>query len=107
MKQTVEWLENGEDHSFYLIGDNDRRNYYPAIIGLAKDKSHIVYSRERLISCFMKANSWSWEEAEEWIEFNVERALPYYGAGAPVILNNNFISSRNKNYTPLKIILDI
>ncbi len=55
----------------------------------------------------MKANKWSWEEAEEWIEFNVERALPYYGAGAPVILNNNFISSRNKNYTPLKIILDI
>ncbi len=47
MKQTVEWLENGEDHSFYLIGDNDRRDYYPAIIGLAKDNSHIVYSRER------------------------------------------------------------
>ena len=55
----------------------------------------------------MKANDWSWEEAEEWIEYNVERALPYYGAEAPVILNNNFVSSRNKKYTPLKIILDI
>lgn len=107
MKQTVEWLEEGEDHSFYLIGDNDRKEYYPAIIGLAKDNSHIAYSRERLVSCFMKANNWSWEEAEEWIEYNVERSLPYYGSTAPVILDNNFISSRNKNYTPLKIILDI
>lgn len=107
MKQTVEWLENEEDHSFYLIGDTDRRNYYPAIIGMAKDYSHVAYSRERLIACFMKANDWSWEEAEEWIECNVERALPYYGAEAPVILNNNFVSSRNKKYIPLKIILDI
>ena len=106
MEKTVEWLEASEDHSFYLIGNRDRKEYYPAIIGLAKDSSHIAYSRERLISCFMKANDWSWEEAEEWIEYNVERALPYYGAEAPVILNNNFISSRNKNYTPLKIILD-
>ena len=107
MKQTVEWLEKGKDHSFYLIGGNDRRNYYPAIIGIAKDNSHIVYSRERLVSCFMKANKRTWEEAKEWIEHNVEHTLSYYGSTTPVILNNNFISSRNKNYTPLKIILDI
>lgn len=104
MKKTIEWLENGEDHSFYLLGDNDRREYYPAIIGLAKDNSHIAYSRERLVSCFMEVNSWSWEEAEEWIEYNVERALPYYGSTAPVILDNNFISRRNKTYIPIKII---
>lgn len=103
MTKDIKWLEEGEDHSFYLIGDSDRRAYYPAIIGLAKDNSHVAYSRERLIACFMKDNEWTWEEAEEWIEYNVERALPYYGTRAPVILNNNFISSRNKNYTPLKI----
>lgn len=107
MEKTVEWLEASEDHSFYLIGNEDRRKYYPAIIGLAKDYSHVAYSRERLISCFMTANCWSWEEAKEWIECNVERALPYYGAEAPVILNNNFVSSRNKKYIPLKIKLDI
>lgn len=76
MKQTVEWLENGKDHSFYLIGDTDRRNYYPAIIGMARDKSHVVYPREKLIDCFMKADNCSYEEAEEWIDFNVERSLP-------------------------------
>ena len=37
MEKTIEWLEASEDHSFYLIGDKDRKKYYPAIIGLAKD----------------------------------------------------------------------
>lgn len=46
------------------------------------------------------------DSREEWIEYNVERSLPYYGSTAPVILDSNFINSRNKNYTPLKIILD-
>ena len=107
MKQTVEWLENGKDHSFYLIGDTDRRNYYPAIIGIARDNSHVVYSREKLIDCFMKANDWSYEEAEEWIEYNIERALPYWGEGAPKIRNALAIYPQNKKYTSLKIILDI
>ena len=51
---TKEWLENGEDHSFYLIGDSDRSAYYPAIIGIARDMSHVVYSFEKLVECFMK-----------------------------------------------------
>ena len=54
MIKTADWLENGEDHSFYLIGDSDRRNFYPAIIGLAKDNSHVAYSRERLEQCYME-----------------------------------------------------
>ena len=92
-----------ETFDFYLLGDSDREKYYPAIIGLAKDKSHIAYSREKLIECYMKVNNWTWEEAEEWIEYNVERALPYYLSKAPAILDNNFISSRNKRYDPIKI----
>ena len=96
-----------ETFDFYLIGDSDREKYYPAIIGLAKDKNHIAYSRERLVECYMKANNWTYDEAEEWIEYNVERSLPYYNSEgkAPVILNNNFISSRNKKYDPIKISL--
>ena len=52
MIKTADWLEKGEDHSFYLIGDRDRRDYFPAIIGLAKDNSHVAYSINKLISCF-------------------------------------------------------
>lgn len=103
-KLTKDWLENGDDHSFYLIGDKDREAFYPAIIGLAKDMSHVAYSYERLTRCFMDLEGWDYDEAMEWIDYNVERSLAYYGAGAPVILPNNFISSRNKKYEPIKII---
>lgn len=92
-----------ETFDFYLIGDSDREKYYPAIIGLAKDKSHIAYSRERLIECYMEANNWTYDEAIEWVEYNVERTLPYYGKKAPVILDSNFVSSRNKTYDSIKI----
>lgn len=100
---TEDWLENGSDHSFYLIGNTDCRTFYPALIGVAKDLSHVAYSYERLVACFRKQNNWTYEEAEEWVSYNVERALPYYGDKAPVILPNNFISSRNKKYDPIKI----
>ena len=102
-KVTKDYLENASDHSFYLIGNRDRKDYYPAIIGLARDKSHVVYSFEKLVSCFMKWDGLSYEEAVEWIEYNIEQALPYYGELAPKILPNNFISSRNKIYEPIKI----
>lgn len=98
-------IEELETFDFYLIGDSDREKYYPSIIGLAKDKSHIAYSREKLEKCFMKANNWTLEEAIERVKYNVERALPYYGDKAPVILDNNFVSSRNKTYDPIKISL--
>lgn len=100
---TKDWLENGEDHSFYLIGDNDRQKYYPAIIGVAKDLSHVAYSRDRLIDCFMKSEGWSYEESEEWIEYNVERALPYYGERAPKILNAIAVYPSNEKYEPIKV----
>jgi len=100
---TKEWLEEGEDHAFYLIGDSDRRSYYPAIIGLARDKSHVIYSYDKLVECFMKANNWSWEEAMERVDFNVERTLPYYGERAPKILMNKFVHEDNKTYEPIKV----
>ena len=83
---------------------SERQNYYPAIIGIAKDNSHVAYSRERLIACFMVVNDWQYYEAEEWIDFNVERALPYYGAKAPVILDVDYIGSRNKKYKSIIVV---
>ena len=107
MTKDTKWLETGKDHSFYLIGDSDRREYYPAIIGLAKDNSHVAYSRDKLIECFMQADNISYEVAEEWIEYNVERSLPYYGEHSPVILDVCRIKANNKKYIPLKISVDI
>ena len=107
MIKDIKWLETGKDHSFYLIGDSDRREYYSAIIGLAKDNSHIAYSRDKLIECFMQADNISYEEAEEWVEYNVERSLPYYGEHSSVILDVRRIKANNKKYIPLKISVDI
>ena len=101
---TKDWLENGDDHSFYLIGDTDKSAYYPAIIGLARDMSHVVYSFEKLVECFMKVNNWDWDTAEEWVIYDVERAIPYYGSGAPIILINKFIHKDNKFYEPIKVV---
>lgn len=101
-KVTKGWLENGEDHSFYLIGDKDRSDFYPAIIGIARDLSHVVYSFEKLVECFMKQNDW--ETASEWVIYDVERAIPYYGSGAPIILMNKFIHKDNKAYEPIKVV---
>lgn len=100
---TKKWLEEGDDHSFYLIGDTNREAYYPAIIGLARDKSHVVYSYDKLVKCFMKVNNWSWDEAVKRVDYNVERALPYYGERAPKILMNKFIHEDNKAYELIKV----
>ena len=102
---TKDWLENGEDHAFYTIGtEEERANYYPAIIGIARDNTHVVYSFERLVECFMKVNNWDWDTAEEWVIYDVERAIPYYGVHAPVILMNKFIHKDNKYYEPIKVV---
>ena len=98
-------IEELETFDFYLLGDSDREKYYPAIIGLAKDKSHIAYSREKLIECYMKVNNWTYDEAEEWIEYNVERALPYYNSEgkAPVIFDSEEVKLDVRIYIPIKI----
>lgn len=103
LEYTTEQLESFE---FYLIGNEDREAYYPAIIGIAKDRGHIAYSFEKLVDCFAKQNNWTHDEAMEWVEYNVERALPYYGKTAPVILNTTTITAKNKKYEPCKIVLD-
>lgn len=103
LEYTTEQLESFE---FYLIGDDDREQYYPAIIGIAKDRGHIAYSFDKLVECFVRSNNWTQEEAIEWVEYNVERALPYYGATAPVILDCELITAENKEYDPCKIVLD-
>lgn len=52
----------------------------------------------------MEANNWKDYEAEEWIEFNVEPAFPYYGDKAPILSEAYKIMSRNKKYDSVRII---
>ena len=37
--------------------------------------------------CPMDSDGMTYEEAVEWIDYNVVRALAYYGEKAPIIIN--------------------
>lgn len=104
MTKTKQWLEEGDDHGFYLIENENREKYYCAIIGIAKDYSHVVYSYDKLVEAYAVENNWTWEEAMEWVDYNTLRSLPYYGEKAPEVVYTSRINENNKNYIPLKII---
>lgn len=71
-----------------LIGtDGERMNYYPAIVGIDRNVGRVAYDRRRLVECFSESAGMTPEEAEEWVSYNVERSIPYWGEHAPVILD--------------------
>lgn len=97
---TVEELESLD---CYLIGDViERKAYYPAIIGISKDKNRIFYNYDLLISCFMFTYDYSYEEAVDCIDYNVIRALPYYKE-SPVTVNTFRINKNNKHFDSIQI----
>ncbi len=57
-----------------------------AIIGASTD-GRVVYDRTKLVEHFMNHDDMMLEEAEEWVSYNIERALPYFGVNAPIIVN--------------------
>jgi hypothetical protein len=60
-------------------------SYDDALIGVTED-GRAVYDYEKMISWLMKTEGWPPEEAEEWVNYNTIRALPYMGPEAPIIL---------------------
>tara|TARA_R100000808_G_C2111763_1_gene125627 strand:+ start:143 stop:406 length:264 start_codon:yes stop_codon:yes gene_type:complete len=44
-----------------------------------------VYDRDKLIESFMSKEKWDFEDAQEWVEFNIEGA--WMGKETPMILN--------------------
>jgi hypothetical protein len=45
-----------------------------------------------LIEAFMKIGPMTYEDATEWVDFNVLRALPYFGSNAPIVV---YLSERD------------
>ena len=64
----------------YLTGFNR------AIIGLTPDH-RVAYSRGKMIDQLMEDDDFTEEEAEEWIDYNTIRSLPYMGENAPIIVD--------------------
>lgn len=73
--------ENGYEDTMLF----DNFDYGSAFIGLTHD-GRAVYDFDLMVEWLKNNEGWSEIEAVEWIETNTERALPYAGEKAPVIL---------------------
>ena len=74
-------LDYGYEDVQTFAGDE----YDDALIGITTD-NRAVYEFEKMVDCLMNKYGWSDIDAIEWIEYNTIRALPYFGAKAPIIM---------------------
>lgn len=60
-------------------------SYDDALIGISDD-NRAIYDYDKMVSWLVSEENLSEEEAEDWINYNTIRALPYFGANAPIIM---------------------
>lgn len=75
--------DNGYEPDSIVLLKNE--SYDSALVGVSDD-NRAVYSFDKMIDWYSEKNDCSVDEAIEWIEFNTLRAIPYAGAGAPIVL---------------------
>lgn len=98
IEEIKEILKRESMQEAVLIGSKENReNYYPAIIKCDEEKGVVTYDYELLAECFANefldrskgATATAYEQAMtdayEWIDYNVIRALPYWGEHAPIV----------------------
>lgn len=67
---------------FIVFEDPD---YDAAIIGVSHD-DRVVYDYGKMLACLMEEDHMTMEEAAEFIDYNTIGAIPYAGAGAPIVM---------------------
>lgn len=60
-------------------------SFNEAIIGVTEDR-RLVYSYEKMIVELLEKEAMSPEEAQEFIDYNTVRAIPYMGEHRPIIV---------------------
>lgn len=60
-------------------------SYDDALIGVSDD-NRAIYDYNKMVEWLVKKESFSEEEAIDWIEYNTIRSLPYVGDKAPIIM---------------------
>lgn len=63
----------------------DNHAYDNSIIGTTFD-GRAIYDFNKMVQELINDESWTEEEAIEWIEFNTIRAIPYGGEKAPMVV---------------------
>ena len=75
-------LENGYEGVKYLTDFS----YDTALIGVSHD-DRAIYDYDLMVEWLMSNQGFTEEEAVEWIDYNMIRALPYMGADGPIVLH--------------------
>ena len=60
-------------------------SYDDALVGVSED-GRAIYDYEKMIEYLMKEEGWTYEESEDWVNYNTIRAISYMGDGAPIIM---------------------
>lgn len=74
-------LDNDLEGTSYFIDDD----YETAILGYTAD-GNLVYSYEKMIEWLADNDNMDYLTAQEWIDYNVIRAIPYMGDKQPIIV---------------------
>lgn len=74
-------LNAGYEYVIYLTN----YSYDDALIGISDD-NRAIYDYNKMVEWLVVEESFTVEDAMEWIDYNTIRALPYMGEGAPIIM---------------------
>ena len=58
--------------------------YDKSIIGITPD-NRLVYDYDLMIDEYLTDENCTYEEAQEWVDYNTIRAIPYIEGNAPII----------------------
>ena len=66
----------------------DNHEYDNSIIGIT-DTNQLVYDYNSMIEEFAKDCECTEEDAQEWVDYNTMRAIPYMGERKPIVIMMN------------------
>ena len=74
-------LNAGYEDVVYLVN----YSYDDALIGISED-NRAIYDYNKMVEWLIRVESFTEEEAVDWISYNTIRALSYMGDKAPIIM---------------------
>jgi hypothetical protein len=75
-------LDNGYENVKLL----ENFSYDDALIGVSDD-NRAIYDYGKMVDWLVKNEGMTEDDAEEWINYNTLRALPYFGEDAPIVMH--------------------
>ena len=77
-----------DEHYEGVVVLEPHEDFGACIIGTVSDPDvRLVYSYEKILRMFFDRDEMTYAEAQEFIEYNTVRAIPYMGERKPVLVN--------------------